>query len=430
MATSLFTQPAFLRTSNIYEVNVRQYTPEGTFKAFEQHLPRLKDMGVEILWMMPIHPIGIEKRKGILGSYYSIQNHKGINPEFGIEEDFRDLVIKVHSLDMKIIIDWVANHTSWDNVWTKTNPEFFVKDGEGNFVAPYDWNDVLQIDHTCEAEQIAMMDAMHYWINEFNIDGFRADLAHLTPLPFWLKARLHLSPLKKDLIWLAETEEINYHEAFDISYTWKWMHTTQQFVTGEKTLADCVKVLSDYKNNFEDNNLRLFFTSNHDENSWNGTEYEKYGIFAKAWAVFSLLYASVPLIYSGQELPNYNRLEFFEKDTIEWTADLKLHHFYTSLLALRKKNPVFTGLKAIDIYIDELLIARNLFSMIIKSEQEVVLCVINFNKVTTSENIFFDAIPGHYRDVFSGKEMILNNSFPFEGEAGGFCILEKYNNLI
>ena len=426
MAASMFTQPTFLRNSNLYEVNVRQYTPQGTFKAFEQHLPRLKDMGVEILWMMPIHPIGIERRKGMLGSYYSIQNHKGINSEFGSEEEFRELVIKAHSLGMKIIIDWVANHTSWDNVWTKTNPEFFVKDAGGNFVAPYDWDDVLQIDHTCEAEQTAMIDAMHFWIKEFNIDGFRADLAHLTPLPFWKKARLHLSSLKKDLIWLAETEEINYHEAFDISYTWKWMHTTEQFVKGESTLADCVKVLSDYKKDFDETNLRLFFTSNHDENSWNGSEYDKYGIFAKAWAVFSILYASVPLIYSGQELPNYKKLQFFEKDAIEWNDDLKLQNFYKCLLALRKRNTVFTSLTATNIFIDELLVAKNILCVMIKREDVVVLYIINFNTVAVSENIILNDIAGHYKDVFSGTECILNNSFAFEKEAGGFCILEKF----
>lgn len=430
MAASLFTQPAFLRNSNIYEVNVRQYTPQGTFKAFKQHLPRLKDMGVEILWMMPIHPIGIKKRKGTLGSNYSIQNYKAVNTEFGTEEDFRDLVIKVHSLGMKIIIDWVANHTSWDNVWTKTNPEFFVKDEDGNFVSAYDWDDVLQIDHSCEAEQTAMINAMQYWIKEFNIDGFRADLAHLTPLEFWKKARLQLSSLKKDLIWLAETEETNYHEAFDISYTWKWMHITQQFVTGEKTLADCVKVLSDYKNDFDEKDLRLFFTSNHDENSWNGSEYEKYGVFAQAWGVFSILFAGLPLIYSGQELPNYRRLQFFEKDVIEWTEDFKLQNFYKTLLAVRKRNSVFTNFKVTNFYIDELLIARNIFTILIKTEENVVLCIINFNKKAVFEDIIFNGIPGYYKDIFTGQEMVLNNSFSFEKEAGGFCILEKYINLI
>lgn len=425
MAASFFKQPAFLRNSNLYEVNIRQYTVEGTFKAFAQHLPRLKDMGVEILWFMPIHPIGIEKRKGTLGSYYSIQNHKAINPEFGTEEDFRELVIKVHSLGMKLIIDWVANHTSCDNVWTKTNPEFFVKDEQGNFEMACDWEDVLQIDHTCEGEQTSMIDTMNYWIKEFDIDGFRADLAHLTPLPFWKKARLQLSSLKKDLIWLAETEEINYHEAFDISYTWKWMHITEQFVKGEKRLADCVKVLSDYKKDFNEKDLRLFFTSNHDENSWNGSEYDKYGIFAKAWAIFSILYSSVPLIYSGQELPNKKRLEFFEKDVIEWTDDFKLHHFYKCLLALRKSNAAFNNLHAADIYIDDLLIEKNIFLMLLKSEQNVIVCIINFNEVNVAENISFKGISGYYKDVFSGNEILLDNSFSFKKEAGGFSVMEK-----
>ena len=422
---SLFTQPSFLVNSNMYEVNVRQYTTEGTFKAFEEHLPRLKDMGVEILWMMPIHPIGIEKRKGTLGSYYSIQNHKGINPEFGSEEDFKDLVLKVHSLGMKIIIDWVANHTSWDNVWTQTNPEFFVRDGEGNFVAPYDWDDVIQIDHVSEAEQAAMIDAMQYWITAFNVDGFRADLAHLTPLSFWLKARLQLSAFKKDLIWLAETEEINYHEAFDISYTWRWMHTTQQFVTGEKTLADCVKVLSDYKRDFEEKDLRLFFTSNHDENSWNGSEYEKYGIFAKAWAVVSILYASVPLIYSGQEIPNEKRLEFFEKDNLDWKGVVSLHQFYKSLLSVRKRNKVFDNLKAADIIIDENLIQYKIFCMLLQKENTAVVCIINFNKNAVEENIFLNVPEGSYRELFEDNDYSISHNFLFAKEAGGFCILEK-----
>lgn len=427
MPASLFSQPAFLRNSNMYEVNIRQYTKEGTFKAFSAHLLRLKEMGVQILWIMPIHPIGIIKRKGILGSYYSIQNHKGINEEFGSENDFKDLVLQVHSLGMKIIIDWVANHTSWDNIWTHTNPDFFVKDTAGNFIAPYDWDDVIQIDHSNEGEQAAMIDAMKYWIDTFDIDGFRADLAHLTPLPFWLKARLQLSPLKKDIIWLAETEEANYHEAFDVSYTWKWMHTTQQFINGEKTLADCIKVLEEYKIDFDENALRLFFTSNHDENSWNGSEYEKFGIFAEALAVFSSIYAGIPLIYSGQELPSKKRLQFFEKDELEWTDKIQLQNFYKVMLDLRKRNPVFVNLKAENIAINHSLISKNICCFQIEKEEDVVLCIINFNKQEASENIELDNANGKYKNIFTGEELIIEKSFFFEKEAGGFCVLEKIN---
>ncbi len=419
----LFTQPSFLSNSNLYEVNVRQYTPEGTFKAFEQHLPRLKDMGVEILWMMPIHPIGELNRKGTLGSYYSIQNHKGINSEFGTEEDFADLISKVHSLNMKIIIDWVANHASWDNIWTKTNSEYFLKDSTGNYVAP--WEDVIQIDHNCETQQMAMIEAMQYWITEFNIDGFRADLAHLTPLAFWVKARLQLSASKENLIWLAETEEANYHEAFDISYTWRWMHTTEQFAKDAGSLADCFKVLSEYRNDFEQKDLRLFFTSNHDENSWNGTEYDKYGIFAEALAVFSILYTSVPLIYSGQELPNVKMIEFFEKDTIEWTNDFKLHNFYKTLLSLRKENNVFQNLHAENLYINEALISQNIFSMVLKSQDAAVWCLINFNKIAVMRPITLNVPFGLYRNIFTKEETVLTHDYTFETDPGGFCILEK-----
>ena len=421
----LFTQPSFLANSNIYEVNVRQYTAEGTFKAFENHLPRLKDMGVEILWMMPIHPIGLIKRKGTLGSYYSIQNHKGINPEFGSEDDFRDLIMKVHWLGMKIIIDWVANHTSWDNVWTDTNPDFFARDSNGEFVSPYDWSDVIQIDHTNAGEQTAMIDAMKYWITEFNIDGFRADLAHLTPLPFWLKARLQLSAFKKDLIWLAETEEINYHEAFDISYTWKWMHITEEFAKGKKTLAECILVLHEYKRDFENKDLRMFYTSNHDENTWNGTEYDKYGSFAKAWAVFSMLYFSVPLIYTGQEIPNLRRLQFFEKDHLQWAENSELHEFYKTLLSLRKTNKVFKSLKIEDISIDESLIAKNILLMSLKNEDAVVICILNLNHSTIRETVNLYIPEGLYLDVFTTQTTTIRNHFHFEKDAGGFCIMEK-----
>ena len=424
-SSSFFSQPSFLNGSNMYEVNIRQYTVEGTFNAFAAHLPRLKDMGVEILWIMPIHPIGIVKRKGILGSYYSIQNHKGVNTEFGTEQDFRDLVLKVHAMGMKIIIDWVANHASWDNVWTKTNPEYFVRNEVGDFTTAFDWDDVIQIDHNSEEEQDAMIDAMKYWITDFDIDGFRADLAHLTPLRFWLKARTNLSPFKKDLIWLAETEEVNYHEAFDISYTWKWMHVTEQFAKGEKTLADCVNVLMEYKNDFPENALRLFFTSNHDENSWNGSEYEKYGELTKAFAVFSCLYAGVVLIYSGQELPCKKRLHFFEKDLIEWKDNIELHNFYKILLTLRKENAVFKNANMNSISIDESLINKNILAYKIENSNHKILVFLNLNKIGIAENILLNGDAGEYRDIFYDSEINISNNFLFEVGAGGYCVLEK-----
>ena len=426
MNDSLFSSPSFLKNTNIYEINIRQYTAEGTFNAFASHVPRLKDMGVEILWFMPIHPIGNIKRKGTLGSYYSIQDHHGVNPEFGTEEDFRNLIQKVHESGMKIVLDWVANHTAWDHVWTKSNPEFFVHDEAGSFKPPYDWDDVIQINHDEANEQVAMINAMSYWIADFDVDGFRADLAHLTPLKFWIDARSKLTPLKKDLIWLAETEEPSYHEAFDISYTWKWMHATEKYVKKEITLKDCLNVLNEYKNDFPANALRLFFTSNHDENSWNGTEYEKYGSIANALAVFSCTYQGVPLVYSGQELPNKKRLKFFDKDVIEWWKSLEFHEFYKTLFALRKRNIAVSASADVTIISYEER-QKNILAYNLTKDEDQVFVFLNLSTETISTDIHSNNLTGKYQNIFTGEFFEMNDTFRFEAPPGGYTILEKIN---
>ncbi len=417
--------PGFLKSSNMYEVNIRQYTPEGTFNAFAAHLPRLKDMGVEILWLMPIHPIGMVNRKGTLGSYYSIQNFEAVNREFGTVEDFKNLVEKVHALGMKIIIDWVANHTSWDNVWTKTNPEFFKQDEHGNFKSPFDWDDVVQLNHDNIGQQKAMITAMKYWITNVDIDGFRADMAHLIPLPFWINARMQIAPCKKDLIWLAETEDIHYHQAFDVSYTWKWMHITEQFIKKEKSLADCVGTLQEYKRDFPINALRLFFTSNHDENSWNGTEYEKYGMLAKAFAVFACTYLGVPLVYSGQELPNTKRLQFFDKDEIAWRQNVELHNFYKTLFELRtSNNELFSEIDS-SIYFFEELFSKNILAYQLKNKDAEVLVFLNLNTIGVLEYLNLPNINDMYKDIFTGMDIDMPQKYLLELEGGGYCVFEK-----
>jgi alpha-amylase len=425
MAQSFFTPAAFLKSSNLYEVNIRQYTPEGTFNAFATHLPRLQDMGVQILWLMPIHPIGLLNRKGTLGSYYSVQNFEAVNPEYGTLEDFKNLVQQVHALGMKIIIDWVANHAAWDNVWTARNPEFFIQDEQGNFKNAFDWDDVIQINHASEGEQKAMTDAMKYWVTNFDIDGFRADLAHLTPLPFWKNARLQLAPFKKDLIWLAETEEVDYHQAFDMSYTWLWMHAVELFVKKEKLLSECVAILKEHKNIFPTNALRLFFTTNHDENSWNGTEYEKYGIFAKALAVFTFTYTGVPLIYSGQELPNTKRLQFFDRDTIEWNSNISLHNFYKTLLALRKRKVNLFSDSDTQITFFEELIPKNILGYQLKNENEEILVLLNMNSEAVLEYFYLPTVNGTYKNIFTEIDVEIPGKYLLEVEGGGFCVLEK-----
>lgn len=416
---SQFTKPPFLNNSNIYEVNLRQYTPEGTIRAFMQHLPRLHDMGVEILWLMPIHPIGVVKRKGTLGSYYSISNYLDINPEFGSKEDFKALVKAVHDYDMKIIIDWVANHTSWDNVWTKTNPEFFIKDEQGNFKPPFDWDDVLQIDHNNEAQQAAMTAAMKYWVTDFDIDGFRADLAHLTPLPFWINARKVLSNVKTDLTWLAETEDINYYEAFDIIYAWKWMHATENFVKHNHDLSSLTRLLQQQQKELPPAALQLYFTGNHDENSWNGTEYEKYGVYAKAFAVFNYTYGnSAPLIYSGQENPLMKRLKFFEKDLIDWKPLPGLHDFYKTLISFHKNDLAGAELHFLHLQKNVLAYSR-------KKDNKEVLVFLNLD--TENASIRFHGIAGvNYKNIFTGENIREETEHMIELQPGEYAVFNNY----
>lgn len=418
-----FKVPGFLVSSNLYEVNTRQYTPEGTFKAFIKHLPRLQQMGVEILWFMPIHPIGIEKRKGTLGSYYSIKNFTEVNPEFGDLDDFKTLVDTIHSLGMKIIMDWVANHAAWDNNWTLTNPDFFDRDEQGNFKSPYDWTDVIQINHENPQQQEAMIHAMGYWIRECNIDGFRADLAHLTPLDFWIKARTHLDKLKPDLVWLAETEELTYHDAFDISFTWKWMHATEDFIKTDFDIIKLKSVLTEATEEFRDE-LRMYYTSNHDENSWNGSEYEKYGIYARSLAVFASTYLhSVPLIYSGQELPCKKRLSFFDKDQIDWQEKPALQSFYTLLLQLRKRNPIFrasTGLSFIKTSHPTIAFIRSI-------DEHAVIVVLNLSRQGIDEALHLSDVQGFFHNIFTNELMEINQVLPVRLEPGEFLVLEKTN---
>ena len=420
-----FEHPSWSYDTNIYEVNVRQYTTEGTFEAFRNHLPRLKDMGVEVLWFMPITPISIKGRKGSLGSYYAVQNYKEVNPEFGSLQDFVDLVKYSHDLGFKIIIDWVANHTGNDNVWIDEHPDFFCYD-DNHIIHPNGWEDVSKLDFDNLQMQAAMIDAMKFWIASCDIDGFRCDMAHLVPLEFWKKARTELDMYKMNLFWLAECEEANYHEAFDATYTWKWMHATEEFYNRKNDLNSLFGVLQEYENSFPKNALRTYFTSNHDENSWNGTEYEKYGEAAKAFAVFSCTWNGLPMIYSGQELPNNKRLQFFDKDNIEWKDKCELHDFYKTLLQLRKTNK---ALRAADGNVSTSKISTNyddkVFAFIRKNENDEVFVILNLSEEKIELEIFDPLIQNFFIDIFNKESIDFSEKQNIELQPWNFRVLKK-----
>lgn len=333
----LFEHAEWTKATNIYEVNIRQYSEEGTFNAFREDLPRLEAMGVEILWLMPIHPIGEKNRKGPLGSYYSVQDYKGINPNFGTEEDFQALVDEAHALGMKVIIDWVANHTAWDSPWIE-NPDWYALNEEGDFVPPTgtDWTDVIQLDYENEDMREAMIDAMEYWVRDFDIDGYRCDVAGMVPLDFWKDARSRLNDIKP-VFMLAEDEGPEMHEAFDMTYAWTYAHIIREIAAGKADFGTLDSLMEVESTKFPESAYRMYFTSNHDENSWTGTDPEMYGANFENFAVLSATIDGMPLIYNGQEADLDKQLEFFEKDEIEW-KDYSYQDFYTMLLNLNEEN--------------------------------------------------------------------------------------------
>lgn len=433
---SSFSRASWVPATNIYEVNLRQYTPEGNFSAFMKEIPRLRDMGVEVLWFMPITPIGLEKRKGTLGSYYACSDYMAINPEYGTLDDFKQVVRVAHEQGCRVIIDWVANHTAWDHRWTREHPDFYRKDGGGNFFEAHGWEDVIDLNYDNPALRVAMINAMSFWIRECDIDGFRCDMAMLVPLDFWRQARTELDR-QKELFWLAECEEIPYHEVFDASYTWKCLHKMEAVWRKESSLPGLDEVLQYYDSMFPVDAIRAYFTSNHDENSHSGSEYERMGNAARAFAVFCCTWNGIPLIYSGQELPNYKRLQFFDRDPIGWKhengansagwgSDYQLHTFYKALLSLRKRNPALRG--------GDLSVATyrlntgaddKCFAFVRRTGNSEVVVLLNISEGAITIPAGGLKMKGAYYDVFADQQIDFSIPGKMDIPAWGYKVFEK-----
>lgn len=426
---SVFTPPDWAHNTNIYEVNIRQYTKEGTFNAFAKELPRLKDMGVEVIWFMPVTPISQKKMKGILGSYYACSDYTSINPEFGTLQDFKQLVQDAHAQGFKVIIDWVANHTGWDHVWTHEHPDWYEKDPDTkDFKIASGMDDIIELDFENPALRQAMIDAMKFWVTECDIDGFRADLAFWVELSFWKLARTELEKTKK-LFWLGELDPLehpDYMGTFDAAYTWTWMHKAKDFYQKKLPVSSLDSVLQKYAQ-LGDKSMRTWFTTNHDENSWNGTEYEKYGQMAEALAVFSCTWSGIPLLYSGQELPNKKRLKFFEKDPIEWTDNNELHTFYKTLLQLHSKHP---ALRAGDSNAKTVRLRTSaddqIFAYLRKNGNKEVLVILNLSpRQDFSFTLTDEKVNGKFQNVFTGAEMDSGSGKKFLMKAWEWQVYEK-----
>lgn len=429
MSHSEFKKAAWINTTNVYEVNVRQYTAEGTFNAFAKELPRLKEMGVETLWFMPITPIAKKNMKGSMGSYYACSDYTSINPEFGNLDDFKSLVKQAHAMGFKVIIDWVANHTGWDHVWTKTHPEYYEKDSATHdFKIASGMDDIIELDFKNPDLRKAMIDAMKFWIDECDIDGYRCDLAFWVELDFWIEARAALEKTKT-LFWLAESDPIehpDYFKAFDACYSWSWMHKTEDFYKKHLDKSVLDSVLMQYNTVCGEKNIALWFTTNHDENTWNGTEYEKYGDMAKALAAFSFTWNGMPMIYSGQELPNLKRLKFFDKDTIEWNDKYELDDFYKTLLTLKKNNIALrAGDAAVTTYLLTTDADKNILAYLRKNGSSEVLVLLNFSKEKIRFEVKDTHVTGHYSNVFSKTDNDFTNEKYFEMQPWEYLVYEK-----
>jgi len=413
--------------SNIYEVNLRQYTKEGSFRAFAKHLPRLRDMGVEILWFMPVTPISKKGRLGVLGSYYACSDYMSTNPEFGTVDDFRWLVEQAHALGFKVLIDWVANHTGWDHIWTTEYPEYYRRNIDGDFFDAHGWADVIDLNYDSPELKSTMIRAMQFWIETCHIDGFRCDMAMLVPLDFWKEARTTLDQIKP-LFWLAECEDIMYHEVFDASYTWKWLHVMESYWKNQTDMQGLLQVLYYYNHQFPSSAIRAYFTSNHDENSHSGTEYERMGDAVLPFAVFCCLYDGLPLIYSGQESPNRKRLLFFEKDEIDWNEPGVLHDFYKKLLLLRKTNP---ALKSGDPETNAMILSNTspdqIFSFVRRHGKNEVLVILNLSSDIRSVIITGQILAGSYRDVLNADAPDFISGQPLQLSPWDYKVYVKLN---
>lgn len=432
-AATTVKHPDYAKNGTIYEVNVRQFSPEGTFKAVEVQLPRLKDLGVDILWLMPIHPISEDGRKGTLGSYYAVRDYKAVNPEFGTMQDFKDLVKAAHNQGMELIIDWVPNHSGRDNAWVAEHPDWYARNEKGEMFGPYDWTDVYKFDYSNPEMRKGMTDAMLFWIDEADIDGFRCDVAGEVPTDFWNELRPKLDA-KKQVFMLAESPKADLAEhAFDMLYNWpmKDLFSAIAATQGEYTFKDSkgeirkfpeTHAIAIYDRLKEENTkypagtIQMNMITNHDLNSWEGTEFERLGRLQDAFAVLMYTLPGMPLIYTGQEVGLNRALEFFEKDTApDWNSNKEFTEFYKTLNTLRHTQPALAsgtdGAKVEPI--------ETLSPDVLAFRRGDVVTVVNLS--STEQKPFKEApdVAGMH-DIFTGA-----TTMPVTLTAGGYVVFTK-----
>lgn len=425
--------PAWSRGAAIYEVNVRQFTPEGTFAALERHLPRLDSLGVDILWLMPVQPIGVKNRKGGLGSYYSIRDYTAINPEHGTEADFRRFVDAAHGQGMRVILDWVANHTSHDHPWTVENKSWYTLRPDGSISNPLDqqgketdWTDVAELNYDNADMRRAMLAEMRWWVDSMKVDGFRADVAWGVPYDFWAAMRREMTAARPDVFLLAEAEDPRLHDFFHATYAWELHHLMNEIAKGNKPTAELDRYFAKEDSAYPDGAFRMSFTSNHDENSWQGTEFERMGAnHLPAFVLSATLDNSIPLVYTGQEASLNKRLRFFEKDTVNWSGP-SLAGFYRSMLDLKERQPALAnGPWGGDQTVLRTDGGDRVYAFTRSKGANTVLVAVNFGDAPKRVSYQGLAQPGAFTDWFSQAQVQLAGTGTLEIPAHGYRVLVR-----
>jgi alpha-amylase len=413
--------PAWITQGNIYEVNVRQYTPEGTFNAFAKNLDRLKDMGVQTLWFMPINPISKTDRKGSLGSYYAVSDYTTVNPEYGNMNDWKALVKQAHEKGFKVIIDWVPNHTGADHYWLKKHPRFYVRDSSGKAISQFDWTDTRKLNFSNAELRDTMISQMNFWVTETGIDGFRCDYAVGPTRGFWKDCIKELKSIK-NVFMLAEADSAWLHEVgFDATYAWPEFNMIKLIAAGKRNASAMDSVIHMTDSSLAKNAIRMFFTSDHDENSWNKADYQTTpGASHAPFAVLTqTMKRSVPLIYSGQEEPVLRAIKFFDKDTIQFKK-MGREGFYKKLLTLHNSNAALganASFTRINTKADDKIYA---YAREMNGKKVVVILNLSKNpQIFTIDNVLVD---GSATEIFSGNKETLKSGKSFNLAAWGYLV--------
>ncbi len=418
------------RDAVLYQINTRQFTPEGTFRAAQAQLPRLKRLGVNVIWLMPIHPIGEKNRKGSLGSPYSVRDYYAVNPEFGTLDDLKRFVNEAHRQDMHVILDLVANHTAWDNKLATDHPDWFEKDWQGNFRPTpwWDWSDIIDLDWSQPGVREHVGKAMEYWVREARIDGYRADVAGYVPLDFWESERARLEEIRP-VFMLAEWKSSELHrKAFDATYAWEWHVTAKNIAQGKADATAFYGYYAELESAWPREAMRLAYIENHDSNAWEGTTAENFGPALPAMTALSFTAEGIPMVHNGQEACNDRRLAFFDKDPINWSrlGNCDAGMLLERLIAFRRANPALAngkwGARMSKLENNK---PQQLFSWVRQQDGNMVVGLFNLSNQQLDARLADQQAAGSYTDFATGAQVRLQGGDSITLAPWGYRLLSR-----